>query len=78
MSAQYHLALAKKDERVGGPDDADVVLTAPVDAVTAEGFDATTEFMRGKLKASGHTGVILDLLRSGEATAAFSRLASEL
>lgn len=78
MSVQYRLLVAKKDERVDGPDDADVVITAPVDSVTAEGFDATVEYMRGRLKASGHTGAILALLRSGEATAAFSRLASQL
>ena len=78
MSVQYRLVVAKKDERVDGPDDADIVVSAPVDAVTADGFDATVEFMRGRLKASGHTGELLTLLRSGEATAALSRLASQL
>jgi hypothetical protein len=32
--------------------------------------------MRGKLKAAGHTGQILDLLKSGEATAAITALAA--
>lgn len=75
---QYRLVVAKKDERTEGPDDAEVVVTAPLDVVTADGFDATVEFMRGKVKAAGHTGAVLEALRSGEATAAFSRLASAL
>ncbi len=78
MSVQYRLVVAKKDERVDGPDDADVVFTAPLAVVTDDGFDATVEFMRGKVKASGHTGEVLAALRLGEATAAFSRLASQL
>ena len=76
MSVQYRLVVAKKDERVEGPDDADIVVTAPVDVVTADGFDATVEFMRGKLKAAGHTGEILALLRTGAADEAFGRLAA--
>lgn len=78
MSVQYRLIVAKRDERVDGPDDADLVVTAPLAAATAPDFDATVEFMRGSVKATGHTGQVLDLLRSGEATAAFSRLASQL
>jgi hypothetical protein len=78
MTVQYRLTVAKKDERVEGPDDADVVITAPVVVVTADGFDATVEYMRGKLKATGHTGELLDLLKSGAVDAAFSRLASQL
>jgi hypothetical protein len=77
-TVQYRLVVAKKDERVDGPDDAELVVTAPVATVTDTGFDATVEFMRGKLKATGHTGELLDLLRSGDVTAAFSRLASQL
>ncbi len=75
---QYRLIVAKKDERVDGPDDADLVVTAPIEAVTADGFDATVEFMRGKLKASGHTGEVLELLRSGAATAALRSLAEQV
>lgn len=78
MSVQYRLVVARKDERTEGPDDAEVVLSAPAAVVTSEGFDATVEFMRGKLKATGHTGEVLQLLKSGEAGAAFSRLASQL
>ena len=76
MSVQYRLAVTKKDERVDGPDDAALVVTAPIDAVEADGFDAAVEFMRGRLKASGHTGELLTLLRSGEATTALRALAA--
>jgi hypothetical protein len=74
VSVQYRLVVAKKDERVEGPDDAEIVVTAPVDVVGSDGFDATVEFMRGKLKASGHTGAILELLHTGAADEAFRRL----
>jgi hypothetical protein len=77
VSVRYHVVVAKKDERVDGPDDADIVITVPLAVAAEDGFDATVEFMRGRLKASGHTGRILDLLKSGEATAAIGRLAAE-
>jgi hypothetical protein len=76
VTAQYRVVIGKKDERVEGPDDADVVMSVPLDVARASGFDATVEYMRGKLKASGHTGRLLELLKSGEATAALSRLAN--
>ncbi len=76
MSVRYHVVVAKKDERIDGPDDAEIVITVPVAVATDDGFDAAVEFMRGRLKASGHTGEILDLLRSGEATDALVRLAA--
>ena len=44
--------------------------------MSSEGFDATVEYMRGRVKASGHTGQLLELLKSGEATSGLSRLAS--
>lgn len=75
-SVQYRVVVAKKDERVSGPDDAEIVVTVPVAVAEADDFDATTEFMRGRLKAAGHTGSIIDLLKSGEATEVLSRLAS--
>lgn len=78
MTVQYRLVVSKRDERVEGPDDAAVVVSAPVAIVTAGGFDASVEFMRGKVKATGNTGELLDALKSGDADAAFSRLASEL
>src|SRR5690606_9265511 len=77
-SVQYRVVVAKKDERVDGPDDADVVVTVPLDVAAAGEFDATVEFMRGRLKASGHTGVLLDVLASGDATRAVARLASSV
>jgi hypothetical protein len=76
VSVQYRVVLGKKDERIEGPDDADVVVTAPFDLVTADGFDATVEYMRGRVKAAGHTGQLLELLKSGDATSRLSQLAS--
>ena len=75
MTVQYRVVVGKKDERVEGPDDAEIVITVPLDVARSAGFDATVEYMRGKLKAAGHTGQLLDLLKSGEATAALVRLA---
>jgi hypothetical protein len=78
VNVQYRLVVAKRDERVEGPDDAEIVIAVPVAIATAADFDATVEYMRGKLKATGHTGRLLELLKSGEVDAAFSRLASQL
>ncbi|MFT7502261.1 MAG: hypothetical protein ACI8RC_002985 [Ilumatobacter sp.] len=74
MSVQYRVVVAKKDERIDGPDDADIVITVAVVDAAADDFDPTVAFMRGKLKAAGHTGQILDLLKSGDATAALTAL----
>jgi hypothetical protein len=76
VSVQYRVVVAKKDERVEGPDDADVVFTVPIVDAAAADFDPTVAYMRGVLKASGPTGVILDELKSGAAAAAISALAS--
>ena len=51
-------------------------MTVPIDVASAADFDATVEFMRGRLKASGHSGQVLELLKTGAATSALSRLAS--
>jgi hypothetical protein len=75
-AVQYRVVVAKKDERVDGPDDAELVVTAPIDVVTAADFDAAVAFMRGKLKSTGPTGPLLDLLRSGEAATRLSSLAA--
>jgi len=74
MSVQYRLTLpGKAPDIVDGPDDATVVITVPAaDAAS----DPTVAYMQGKLKASGHTGELLDLLRSGEAARALGRLAA--
>jgi hypothetical protein len=72
-TVQYRVAFGKNDEAVEGPDDADVVVSVPAaDAAT----DPSVAFMQGKLKAVGHTGVLFEVLRSGEAAAVLSRLAS--
>jgi hypothetical protein len=73
MTVQYRVGFAKNDEAVEGPDDADVVVTVPAaDATT----DPTVAFMQGKLKSTGSTAALFEVLRNGEATAAISRLAS--
>lgn len=73
---QYRVVVAKGDERVEGPDDAQVVINVPLAAAEAEDFDPVVAYMRGVLKASGHTGRLLDALKSGEAAAVLSQLAS--
>jgi len=73
-SVQYRVVVAKKDERTEGPDDAEIVVTVPLVDAAADGFDPTVAFMRGKLKASGHTGEILDLLKSGAAASSIAAL----
>ena len=74
MTIQYRVAHGKKDEAVEGPDDADVVVTI---AVADAHLDPTVAFMQGKLKAAGHTGVLLDALRSGEVARALAALAHQ-
>ena len=74
MSVQYRVVVAKKDERIDGPDDAGIVITVPLVDAAAAGFDPTVAFMQGKLKAAGHTGQILDVLKSGEAAQAIAGL----
>ena len=75
-TVQYRLVVGKKDELVEGPDDADLVLTVPLEVVRADGFDATVAYMQGRLKSAGPTGPLLDLLRDGTAAAELARLAS--
>lgn len=72
-TVQYRVVVGKKDERVEGPDDAELVISVAAKDV---GIDPTVAFMSGKLKAVGHTGLLLDALRSGEAAAALTRLAT--
>ena len=73
MTVQYRVAFAKNDEAIDGPDDADVVVTI---AAADAGLDPTVAFMQGKLKSSGSTAALFDVLRSGDASAVISRLAS--
>jgi len=76
VSVQYRVVVGKKDERVEGPDDADVVVTVPLADAAAADFDPTVAYMRGVLKAAGHTGRVLEVLRSGEAATAIAALAA--
>ena len=73
MIVQYRVAFGKKDEVVEGPDDADVVVTV---AAADAGIDPTVAFMQGKLKSTGSTAGLFEVLRSGEAATAIKRLAS--
>ena len=74
-SIQYRVVVAKGDERVEGPDDADVVVTVPL-AELAGDADPAVLYMQGKLKSTGPTGPLFDVLRDGSVRAALSRLAS--
>ncbi len=73
MIVQYRVGFGKKDEVVEGPDDADVVVTV---AAADAGIDPTVAFMQGKLKSTGSTAALFDLLRNGDAATAIKRLAS--
>ncbi len=76
MSIQYRLILpGKVPDVVDGPDDAALVISVPFEAATN---DPVVAFMQGKLKASGHTGQLFDLLRSGDAATALARLAANV
>jgi hypothetical protein len=73
VTIQYRVAYGKKDEVVEGPDDADaVVMIAAGDAA----LDPTVAYMQGRLKSTGSTAALFEVLRNGEASAAISRLAS--
>jgi hypothetical protein len=75
-TVQYRVFIAKSNELVEGPDDADIVVTVPLDEVRDPSFDPTVAYMRGKLKTTGSTGAFFDVLRAGEVAEALSRLAS--
>ena len=70
-TVQYRVAFGKKDEAVQGPDDADIVVSV---AAADAGLDPAVAFMRGKLKATGSTGALLELLKSGEIAPILARL----
>ena len=72
-AAQYRVVFGKKDEVVEGPDDASLVIT--VAAAEAKN-DPTSLYMQGKLKATGSSGELFTLLRSGEVSRVIVRLAS--
>jgi hypothetical protein len=70
-TVQYRVAFGKKDEVVEGPEDAAVVVTV---AAADTALDPTIAYMRGKLKATGPTGELLALLKSGEMAPVLQRL----
>jgi len=71
-SVQYRIVLGKKvPDLVDGPDDAQLVISVPLADATD---DPTVAFMQGRLKPVGHTGVLFEVLRSGEAAEALGRL----
>ncbi len=72
---QYRVAKGKKEEIVEGPDDATVVVAI---AAADLPLGANVAYMRGKLKATGHAGVLLRALASGEIDRALSAIASRL
>lgn len=74
MSVQYRVVVAKGDERVEGPDDATLVITVPASVASEADFRPDVEFMRGRLKAAGHTGTLFEVLTSGEAASVIGRL----
>lgn len=72
-TVQYRVSFGKNDEAIEGPDGADVVIR--IDAKEAV-VDPTVAYMRGKLKAEGHTGALIAALSSGDAARVITRLAS--
>lgn len=74
-SIQYRVAKSKKEEVVDGPGDAEVVVSI---AATDLELGASVAYMRGKLKATGHTGVLLRALASGEIDRGLTAVASRL
>jgi len=69
---QYRVVVAKKDERIEGPDDADLVVTV---SLADARLDPTVAFMQGRLKSTGSTGALFRALATGEISAALTRLA---
>ena len=78
MTVRYKLMAGKAVGLEDGPDDAELEVLAEIADVTADGFDAATSFMRGKLKTTGSTGRFFELLKAGEIDAALRQLASRL
>jgi hypothetical protein len=73
-AVQYRVVLGKKvPDLVDGPDDAALVISV---ALADAGLDPTVAYMQGRLKPTGDTGVLFDVLKSGDAAAALSALAA--
>lgn len=73
VTVQYRVTVSKSEVRTSGPDDAEVVFSC---ALADASSDPTAAYVQGKLKATGHTGVILGELMSGSAAKQLSQLAS--
>ena len=73
VTVQYRVTVSKAEVRTDGPDDAQVVFSCALADATS---DPTAAYVQGKLKATGHTGVILGELISGSAAKRLSELAS--
>lgn len=73
LNVQYRVTVSKTEVRTSGPDDADVVFSCGLADATS---DPTAAYAQGKLKATGHTGVILGELMNGTAAKRLSELAS--
>jgi hypothetical protein len=73
-TVRAHVVLGKKDERVAGPPDADIVVIVPL---ADAGLDPAVAYMQGRLKAVGHTGMLFDALRSGEIARAVQEAAAQ-
>ncbi len=73
MSVQYRLSGPKgTPDKVAGDDGAELVVTMPAaDAA----LDPTVAFMQGKLKSTGSTGRLFEVLSSGEAAKSIADLA---
>ncbi len=73
-AVQYRVVLGKKvPDLVDGPDDAALVISV---ALADAGIDPTVAYMQGRLKPAGDTGVLFDVLKSGEAAVALTALAA--
>lgn len=73
MSVQYRVSFGKNDEVVDGPDDAELVVTI---AAADTALRPEVAFMLGKLKTTGPTGRLFDVLRDGSAAVTLRQLAS--
>lgn len=71
-AVQYRVSFGKKDEAVEGPDDAVLVISIPAAEASS---NPVVAFMSGRLKAEGHTGLLLEVLKSGAAVHTIRRLA---
>ena len=71
---QFRVIVGKSDERIDGPDDADVVATI---ARADLSLDPSVAFMLGKLNSTGPTGPLFDALSNGEARRRLDALVAE-